>query len=146
MPPPSRPRGPPEPPASSPGSAPVRGIWAPQGVEVEFVGQPLFGRRRAFRIRCDGRAVPGSVNDTSTNRARSWGVVNQPGADPMRHPLPVAVATKIADVKEPTALPAGDWELRCGAVKWTDNDDYDATDASAAQGFVNLMLVPVKPV
>lgn len=53
--------------------------------------------------------------------------------------------TKIEDVKEPSPLPPGEWELRCGGASFKDNEEYDASDANSARGVVNMMFVPVKP-
>lgn len=54
--------------------------------------------------------------------------------------------TKIEDVKEPSQLASGEWELRCGGGSYKDNEDYDADDANSARGMINFMFVPVKPI
>ena len=58
--------------------------------------------------------------------------------------------TKIEDVKEPSPLPSGEWELRCGGAGFKDNDDYDADQPADKftnpKGRVYFQFVPVKPV
>ena len=58
--------------------------------------------------------------------------------------------TKIEDVKEPTQLPSGEWELRCGGASYKSNENFDADlppdSFSNPRGSVYFSFVPVKPV